>query len=153
MKKKLIISDFSVLYLLYCSKDNTNVILDKVRDHIAAHDLACDIADAAIKKAQRQAQESVSAGLGKTTEARAVLALQFRALSDASEFNPELWSLALVVADYLQPCAARSKAARDMLKMGFDVDAYSGHPFATHVLLNVRTGRDYFVCLNTQEAV
>ena len=153
MKKKLIISDFSVLYLLYCSKENTNVILDKVHDHIAAHELACDIADAAIKKAQNEAKDSVSAGLGKTPEARAVLAMQCRALSDASEFNPELWALALVVADYLQPCIARSKAARDLLKMGFDVDAYSGHPFATHVLLNVRTGRDYFVCLSTQEAV
>ena len=131
MKKKLIISDFSILYLLYCSKENTNIILDKVRDHVAAHELACDIADAAIKKAQGQAKNSVSAGLGKTPEARAVLALQCRALSEECEFDPMIWALALVVADYLQPCAARSKAARDLLKMGFPsstVNRWRGAP-------------------------
>ena len=149
MKKKLTIADFSAFLLLYWNKENTKIITDEFCDRVVAQDITA----AAIKKAQCDSKDTVDAGLGKTTEARAMLALQCRVLSDASEFSPKLWALVVLAADVSQPCKARSQAAGDISKMDFDFGEFSGHPFATHIILNTRTGRDYFVRIAAHEAV
>lgn len=81
----------------------------------------------------------------KTPQDWAVLAQQLRPVTEPKELPVEIWALAQVVGDATLSCRQRVRAARALAARGYDLADFIGHPFATHLLTDENTGRDYYM--------
>ena len=105
------------------------------------------LAALACREASESAKATIEAGFGKTAEDRRLLAMQFQPLATHRDLPIDVWSLAHVVGAAEASCAVRSRAARLLASMQWELSTFEGHPHATHVLQNGRTGRDYFMAV------
>lgn len=103
----------------------------------------------AIDTAMRDSKNTVDVGLGETPTSRAALAILFRSVSEKNEFDLDLWLLVQDAGDSSRNEEECSRAAQKICALGWDLTTFQGHPFATHVLVNTRTGRDYFLRLES----
>lgn len=105
------------------------------------------IAASACREASESAKATIDAGFGKTLEDRRRLAIQFQPLATQRDLPIDVWALAQVVGASDAPCAVRSRAACLLASWGWDLSTFEMHPFATHILQNGRTGRDYYMAV------